>query len=522
MQVRAILFDTRSIQRYIFADNRLKTNIGASYIVSHVFEEVLLGDVLKSDAFGIKTIDTESWKEGKELDGELPADCYVAYIGGGNALLLFPDRGEDRRKEIVADFTEKLLVRFPGLKTGAALGMLQLDTKETPDAYRESMNQLYGTLKDNQFSIFPQVNVENTGMTLTCEVNGEAANAFVTKGPLVKVGESRFFSQEVVAKAEAAVKADVDLRTEFGDDLADYTFPKELGRLGQREKENDIAVVHIDGNNMGNRFQQCKKLEARGVLSKQVSEKTKAAFRELLKEIVAKRASGAYDDYLDLKQQELPIRPMIIGGDDITFVCNAKLAIVFAKKFMEALMDEKTGGMSIDSCAGIAIVSASYPFFRAYELAEQLCDAAKASSRKMPGTSWLDFAILHGEQAPTLEQIREQEYKGALGDMHFGPYLVCGDGNHHSHIEKLLQAAYGIISNLPSSKYKEMRSVLQRSQHDINRFTEQLRHDGKKLPHVAGWDKYEETLWDHTSGKYRTPYVDAIEIIDYIPPKEAK
>ena len=91
MQVRAILFDTRSIQRYIFADNRLKTNIGASYIVSHVFEEVLLGDVLKSDAFGIKTIDTESWKEGKELNGELPADCYVAYIGGGNALLLFPD-----------------------------------------------------------------------------------------------------------------------------------------------------------------------------------------------------------------------------------------------------------------------------------------------------------------------------------------------------------------------------------------------------------------------------------------------
>ena len=136
MQVRAILFDTRSIQRYIFADNRLKTNIGASYIVSHVFEEVLLGDVLKSDAFGIKTIDTTSWTKGKELDGELPADCYVAYIGGGNALLLFPDRGEDHRKEIVADFTEKLLVRFPGLKTGAALGMLQLDTKETPDAYR--------------------------------------------------------------------------------------------------------------------------------------------------------------------------------------------------------------------------------------------------------------------------------------------------------------------------------------------------------------------------------------------------
>lgn len=31
--VRALLFDTRSIQKYIFSGNRLKTNIGASYIV---------------------------------------------------------------------------------------------------------------------------------------------------------------------------------------------------------------------------------------------------------------------------------------------------------------------------------------------------------------------------------------------------------------------------------------------------------------------------------------------------------
>ena len=30
MQYKAILFDTRSIQKYIFSSNQLKTNIGAS------------------------------------------------------------------------------------------------------------------------------------------------------------------------------------------------------------------------------------------------------------------------------------------------------------------------------------------------------------------------------------------------------------------------------------------------------------------------------------------------------------
>lgn len=527
MQVRAILFDTRSIQKYIFSDNRLRTNIGASYIVSHVFEDVLLGEILKPGAFGLQNVDTTSWKSWQteeellEKVEPMTADCYVAYIGGGNALLLFPDRGEDVRKELVSAFTETLLVKYPGLKTGAAIGELALETGEGKQNFKESMDSLYGKLKENQFSISPLVNVINTGLTLSCEVNGEVANAFVTKGSLVKDKEPRFFSQEVWAKAMAADKADAELTADFADELAGgYSFPKELERLGQRVTENDIAVVHIDGNNMGSLFAKCNGLAERSDLSKNVSANTKETFKELLKYIVAK-----YDSYkknLNLRQKELPIRPLILGGDDITFICNAKLALCYTKKFMSFLMDESIGGMSIDSCAGIAIVPTSYPFFRAYELAEQLCGEAKKSSRKLPGSSWLDFAILHGEQAPTIEQIREQEYKGALGDLHFGPYRVDGNSDYHFHLDKLLQAADGIVKAIPRSKYKEMRSVLQRGQHDINRFIEQLRHDGKALPHVDKWEKYEEKFWDDASGVYRTPYIDAIEIIDYIPPKEAR
>ena len=67
---------------------------------------------------------------------------------------------------------------------------------------------------------------------------------------------------------------------------------------------------------------------------------------------------------------------------------------------------------------------------------EQLCGEAKKMSRKEKQqlvkentansqcSSWLDFAILHGEQAPELSQLRQQEYQGILGNMHFGPYKV--------------------------------------------------------------------------------------------------
>lgn len=41
-EYQALIFDTRSIQRYIFAGNKLKTNIGASYIVDTLFNDILI------------------------------------------------------------------------------------------------------------------------------------------------------------------------------------------------------------------------------------------------------------------------------------------------------------------------------------------------------------------------------------------------------------------------------------------------------------------------------------------------
>ena len=64
MEVKAILFDTRSIQRYIFSGNKLKTNIGASFIVERLFQDALVDGVLKK-RFG-DGLDAESWKNEKK------------------------------------------------------------------------------------------------------------------------------------------------------------------------------------------------------------------------------------------------------------------------------------------------------------------------------------------------------------------------------------------------------------------------------------------------------------------------
>lgn len=569
MNLKALLFDTRSIQRYIYSGNRLKTNIGASYLVKRVFEDVLIDQILQ-DIFGDE-VDKESRFSKERVNwSAIQKQCAVAYIGGGNALLLFREDTEDGiEKKVVKAFSRELLVRCPGLHIGAAFGLLDLSTT---DSFREGIDALYLKLKQNQATVFPQVNVPYTGLTLSCEVNGEAAN-YLDTGVLmekaVKREEApRFFSQEIAKKTDAEKEASKALRARFAKlfekeqetkaIFENYVFPRSLDELGQTRNEtrgNYIAIVHADGNNMGQKFRLlCKDLEDRRILAADIRTKTEGSFAELLAGILEKCAKDAFKDELDLAPQKkgssiLPIRPLILGGDDVTFICPAKVALPFTKRFMEILLTDSPEIQSeaarrLDSCAGIAILPTSYPFFRGYELAEQLCDAAKAKMRStvsfreeegktataddLRGTSWLDFAILHGEQAPTLEQIREREYSGMRGMMHFGPYQVgnvqAEKGKSRVHnIENLIdcvhllqKGAKGTAKNpsaLPMNKIKELRNVLQQGEDEAKRFLTQLERLEQELPHIDDWKAYEESLWY----KGETPYVDAIEMMDFIP-----
>ena len=554
--VQALLFDTRSIQKFIFSGNRLKTNIGASYLVDHVFDNQLM-EVLEADATDLE-VDKDSWHQElaiEKLQGH--RQCVVAANGGGNALLLFSmDVPHEELIQIVRRFSTLVLEKIPGLHLGAACGKLRLSDKE----FQADLKELFQQLKLVQNRVFPVVNIPYTGLTLTCPINGEAANYYDPAASIVKSEErgQRFCSQETAVKVEAAHAANVALEREiskYSSICSRFAFPLELEELGQIEREkNYFAITHIDGNNMGEKFRACRTQSERSRLSENVRRKTWGCFIRLLESIESEYGNYLERHALDLggKQKKdeqerpyLPIRPIILGGDDVTFVCPAKMAIPYVKRFMEYLLDENSvegieaeEARRIDSCGGIAILKTTYPFFRGYQLAEQLCEAAKQRMRRekqahpeAPGTSWLDFAILHGEQAPTLEQIRRQEYSGAGGEggMHFGPYQVGHEAggalrDHRHDIENLIEAVGQFHQGkhtpkgagcMARSKAKELRFVLQHGPAEINRFLAQLAHMGQDLPEIEAWEAYRQTgnaLW--SGGE--TPYVDAIELMEFL------
>lgn len=133
IKLQAILFDTRSIQKYIFASNRLKTNIGASFLVESAFSRELL-HVLR-ERFGEGEVDDATWREVESPDWtKMEQKCRIGYIGGGNALVLFSEGTTDEELvEVIQSFTKRLLWTTPGLRTGAARGEMVL---EADGAYR--------------------------------------------------------------------------------------------------------------------------------------------------------------------------------------------------------------------------------------------------------------------------------------------------------------------------------------------------------------------------------------------------
>lgn len=549
-KVGAILLDTRSIQRYVFGCNELKTNTGASYIVDNIFDELMCEKILPEFS---KNIDV-NWRNNKEVqmltNPELEYE--VAYIGGGNMLLLVragknADENLDMCRKIVSMWSKELLLYAPGLKTGAAVGEIDISR----EAFKQSLDVLYKQLKENQNLILPNVDLPCTGFTKECDVSGKTADAYD-----YSTGEKRMVAAEVAAKIAAYRYAVAENKDQYNSELGQFQFCSDISKIGYLEGESYISVIHIDGNNMGVKFSCCETIDERKQLSMKVASVVNNSLKKLLEKIAAEYDS--YANFLDmdkLKQNGkcvLPIRPIIIGGDDITFVCPGRLGLEYAKYFVEEagkqilLTDEQhhrmektlTGGKklskSLSCCAGVAVVPAKYPFFRAYELAEQLCGAAKKYSRQNDD-KWLDFAILHGEMTPALEQLRKQQYVNLIGKkLHFGPYKIGAEAKDILSIEKLLElsdklnaekAGKGdLLTSLKKkaaqNKVKKLREVLCGDIHGIARYLEISPEVEDVLCSELGKDEAcADDFWQckHGENEESTRFIDAIEIMDFLP-----
>jgi len=493
----AILFDTMSIQQYVFGSNKLRDNLGASYIVEHVYEYLE------------KIVDSNP----NELD--------VGYIGGGNAL--FFTLSKDKATNIIKEYTTWLLYTYPGISIAVAI-----DEKfsKTDSDYKKKLNDLFIKLNTDKGKYIPINTIPTHGITATCQFSSLSVEV-VEKYNASEVDQmSSLTASKRLNETEARKEEQLLL---VSDILEAYKFPDKLEELGQRKGEDShIAVVHIDGNGFGNIFRNLPTVEETKYLSERVKKAVKDAFVYSLTEFVIAKEKNPFlfEGYFYI-DKILPVRPIILGGDDLTFVCHGKLGIWFAEKFMEKFNSnfiDKEETFPFSSCAGVAVVKTKYPFYRTYQLAEELCNSAKSTRKKYmddkklmekDGGNWIDFQLAYSGLGNTLEEVRKFQFVDVKGikSLHNRPYCLETMADQIS-IKELKTYASTLKITLPNSKIKDLREMLTRDFDSQKVFIEHL-----KLQHNEKDGFIERIIQDNSTDRVlnEIPFFDMIELLELYP-----
>ncbi len=533
-----VAVDTAGIQSYIFGSNRLKENIGASYLVKQATEDwafEALDEALKKSAVRNHNVIRDDRAGGKFDDRKIEADgldAEVLYAGGGNFVALFRDPKAVRA--FTQTLSKKVLIDAPGLR----LDIHQEPFEWTGTGLGKAVGKLLQNMKQARGRKAVSGPLMGLGVTVMCQATALPAVEVVDDPD----GNRRYVSAEVCAKLEAAEWANDWLFRELSPGQG-YDYPLDLDDLGRSIGERSyIAVVHADGNGMGQIIREIgEEQDNRAYIARmrQFSEQVKAISttsmqavidllkNETLKGMCIPGTRTVSDLEFSLNKDDnmlLPIRPIVFGGDDTTFVCDGRIGLSLAVTYLRTFEAEaQKKGLALSACAGIAIVKSRYPFARAYQLSEELCDQAKKFRRNTfkNGGGALDWHFTSGGLYDELEAMREREYQVGAGSLTLRPVSLGNERDVRSwdEIERLTLAFQQDWAD-KRNKAKALRDALRNGPEAVKRFiTVYLDSDDASQSKIPQLNGFEETGWkDGLCG-----YFDALELMDiHIPlrPKE--
>ena len=425
------------IQSYIYGTDKLKEIVGASELLNEICSEELFDennaelrkkfgfDLTFRGKFGI----VQAAASKLRIVFEIPEDC----------------------DDMAAHFPAIVRNAVPGIEFSQAVEKQEIEDLDTidPEAKKKLEEKLAAEKNKPSTLYYPNLMIvkraNRTGLPVFEKSDGEwldEAN--------IKKREMADYSQKDNAHKTLTNKVF------FGNDSKSinkeyrqwFEFPVEIGKISN--ENSFIAVVHADGNGLGSLIQNMGKTPLKE-FSKSLDDCTVNSAKEAFNEVVINyKVSDGKKVY--------PFRPIILGGDDFTFVCKADDAVELTKRFIQ-IFEEKSAkdknlnknGGKLTVCAGIAFVKENYPMHFAYDLAESLCDLAKDKAKELQRKKKLDlipsclaFRKELGSFAEDFENIKDRN-----AEFIFGPYAVSKSGDELPQTDDLTAVVKVLKENNP-------------------------------------------------------------------------
>lgn len=419
----------QGIQGFIFQTNKLKEIVGASELVEDIctiqFVEELRGEDYSYD----KKANGIAYSEAKKY---LQEDNNAIINAAGNIKYIFDN--EEACKKMVREFPRRIANFAPGITISQAVVKIEDDKKiaNVIDKLEEMLRaQRNKPMRDLELGLIGIRRSRQTNMPV-CHIKDDN---FWDAATLAKLNyKKEVHLVDIIYKKRETTKN--LCQKAFGIKYVKHQeIPYDTDDL--TDKNNWIAVIHADGNGLG---QVVKKIGTDREKFKAFSKELDIATTE-----AAQEAFNAVEDKFG-QLKTFPIRPIVLGGDDLTVICRGDLALDYVTAFLKAF-EEKTkehlGDIlkkfnlfsdtgCLTACAGIAYVKASFPFYYGYELAEALCGHAKKVAKKdsdveakKPAESCLMFYKVNDS---FVEDFSDMERRTLKPQDHisfaFGPYFL--------------------------------------------------------------------------------------------------
>lgn len=564
-----VLLDVGAIQEYIFGSNHLAQNIGASEIVARVTSEWVV-TTLHDD---LKVATNVTWDETQGViyvehslkDG---LDVEMVYEGGGTAMLLCAD------KDVATRFIRAITLTALRRARGLELVAIQDTFEWTAASLARRHESLRGQLARRKLNRPLSTPLVGLGVTAGCVFTGLPAIGWDDDEKVVgreAAGKARAIGGN--RKRIAAVVADKLRAEDRGKERLHRLLPQvrqrgfefmyDFDEFGERGEMSYIAVIHADGNRMGQRFEGIADafadpdsngsyananqdyVNAVRALSQAIKYKARQALNATVDYLLASlgpdfKFGGVVSTPLRERKTErvllLPFRPIVFGGDDATFVSDGRLGLALAAYYLRALergpllpliQDGHPAvgatppwGGPLYARAGIAIVKTHFPFARAYDLADTLADHAKEEIGQLTIAGEETATVMDWHFSTTgviqeLADIRAQDYKVTKSQ----PALMRPVRLTAPHGRREWRTWDGFTDLVAAfekdpwterrNKLKALRQALLRGEDAVRQFLANYRIT--QLPPIAGQPDMQAAGWQ--SGY--CGYLDALEALDF-------